>query len=238
MYNIRDLISNITTDWKDILFEIYNENVEYFETLEKFLKKEDETYDGISKIFPPQDLIFNSFNQCNLKETNVIIIGQDPYHQQGQAMGLCFSVPNGIPIPPSLKNIYKELCSDLNGDERKYLRKGDLIHWSSQGILLLNTALTVRESKPASHSKIWAKFIELLLNKIAEKEFSKSLIVMLWGNHAKKYKKYFHETCYFLEATHPSPLGANRGGWFGTGHFSKCNNILADLNKSPIIWLI
>ena len=224
---LKPLIEQLNTDWKDILLEIYIKNEVEFKQIENYISKEYHTFKIISDILPPKNKIFNAFNFFEFKDTKIIILGQDPYHQKGQANGLCFSVNDGIKIPPSLKQIFKEIKNDIGTDTPK---SGNLERWAKQGVLLLNTALTVRESKPGSHSKIWEKFTNLILTYISE--HLDNCVVFLWGNHAKKYKSIFSNNFHILEATHPSPLSSNRGGWFGTNHFSKCNNII----KIPIKW--
>ena len=225
----------ISTDWKQIIDPIidkYDNN-----SLIEFLDLE---YSN-KKVYPPKNDIFRAFNYFNFEDLKVVILGQDPYHQSGQAQGLSFSVNKDIKIPPSLKNIYKEIVSDLgmvpNSEEFNH---GNLEHWAKQGILLLNTSLTVIESKPNSHSKWWRPYTNLILKDIVEN--SENVIFMLWGNNAKKIKKLFSNELlkkhYFLEATHPSPLGANKGGWFNCKHFSKCNEILEKLGKDKINWII
>ena len=225
----------ISTDWKQIIDPIidkYDNN-----SLIEFLDLE---YSN-KKVYPPKNDIFRAFNYFNFEDLKVVILGQDPYHQSGQAQGLSFSVNKDIKIPPSLKNIYKEIVSDLgmvpNSEEFNH---GNLEHWAKQGILLLNTSLTVIESKPNSHSKWWRPYTNLILKHIVEN--SENVIFMLWGNNAKKIKKLFSNELlkkhYFLEATHPSPLGANKGGWFNCKHFSKCNEILEKLGKYKINWII
>jgi len=228
--NLLPLINNIKTNWKNLLLSLYQENNDYFNELESFLNDELEKYEGLAEIFPPTELIFNAFNFTDIEDTKVIIIGQDPYHQKGQAMGLCFSVNEGIKLPPSLRNIYKEI-----GNEKVACKNGDLTSWASHGVLLLNTAFTVRESKPGSHSKMWRKFTFLLLKKMKE-TMTQNVIVLLWGNHAKSFIPYFNEKCTILEATHPSPLGSARGGWFGCNHFNKVNEILQEWEIELIHW--
>jgi len=224
------LINNIKTNWKDLLLSLYQEHKDYFNELESFLNDELEKYEGLAEIFPPTELISNAFNFTDIEKTKVIIIGQDPYHQKGQAMGLCFSVNEGIKLPPSLRNIYKEI-----GNEKVACKNGDLTSWASHGVLLLNTAFTVRESKPGSHSKMWRKFTFLLLKKMKE-TMTQNAIVLLWGNHAKSFIPYFNGKCTILEATHPSPLGSAHGGWFGCNHFNKVNEILKEWKMELIEW--
>ena len=226
----------ITTDWKEIIDTIIysdNNNSLLMETLDLEYSEK--------KIYPPKQDIFRAFNYFNFEELKVVVLGQDPYHQFGQAHGLSFSVNKGVKIPPSLKNIYKEIVNDLGLVANPLeFSHGYLEHWAQQGILLLNTSLTVIESKPNSHSKIWRAITNAIIKHIVEN--SENVIFMLWGNNAKKIKKLFREELidkhYFLEATHPSPLGANKGGWFNCKHFSKCNEILEKLSKDKINWII
>ena len=170
-------------------------------------------------------------NICEFNNLKVILLGQDPYHQKGQAMGLSFSVPENIKIPPSLVNIYKELKTDCN----LQLLHGDLTKWAKQGVLLLNTSLTVRESCPNSHQKYWRPFTDNLIKYISDNK--EGLVFLLWGGHAKNKKKLIDfNKHYVLEANHPSPLSANRGGWFGCKHFSKTNDFLQKNGKKEICW--
>ena len=225
----------ISTNWKQIIDPIIDKDDN--NSLIEFLDLE---YSE-KKIYPPKQDIFRAFNYFNFEELKVVILGQDPYHQLGQAHGLSFSVNKDIKIPPSLKNIYKEIVSDLElVPKSEEFNHGNLEHWVKQGVLLLNTSLTVIESKPNSHSKFWRPYTNLIIKYIVEN--SENVIFMLWGNNAKKIKKLFSnnflEKHYFLEATHPSPLGANKGGWFNCKHFSKCNEILEKLGKDKINWII
>ena len=252
---LSNLIEDIQTDWKDILLKIIDENKDDYNTLNNFLLNEITLFNRNPDIFPPDKLIFAAFNKFNIDSLKVIIIGQDPYHQKNQAMGLSFSVPDCVKIPPSLRNIYKELKNDLlskniNKNDydinmninininNEFFNNGELTLWAEQGVLLLNTALTVRESKPNSHSKVW-QFLTLNIIKYIT-EHTENKIFMLWGNNAKSIKKNINtkyiDNHYFLEASHPSPLSANRGGWFGNNHFTKTNTILEKLNKDKIRW--
>jgi len=236
MYNLRDLILNITTDWKEILLKLYEEDDNCFLEIEKYLNHEYNTFGHLDSIFPKKELIFEAFNKFNFSELKIVILGQDPYHGPDQAMGLCFSVPNGMKLPPSLKRIFKEINSDLKENccipERDF-SSGDLTYWSEQGILLLNTALTVRQSNPNSHSKIWTKFTEKIITYMSEN--SNNTLFILWGNHAKYYKNFTDlEKHKFLEGFHPSPLSGNK--WVGCNHFSKANDILFSLGKETIKW--
>lgn len=231
MYNIKELVENLSTNWKELLLEIINENKDYINILEVFLNNQEIQFQDVAEIYPKKDLIFNAFNKFNIEDTKVLILGQDPYHGPNQAQGLCFSVPDGMKKPPSLNRIFKEISKDL-GTEIPI--SGDLTRWSEQGVLLLNTAFTVRQSSPTSHSKIWKQFINLVLVKMSKR--CNNIVCLLWGNHAKSYKPILNSNYVFLEAKHPSPLGSNRGGWFDCKHFSKCNQILIDNGKDSINW--
>lgn len=203
----------------------------HFHDLECFLEKENEIYGDSLEIFPKEDKIFNSMNICDFSNLKVVLLGQDPYHQKGQAMGLSFSVPENIKIPPSLVNIYKELKTDCNIEHTN----GDLTNWAKQGVLLLNTSLTVRESCPNSHQKYWRPFTDNLIKYISDNK--EGIVFLLWGGNAKDKKKLIDsEKHYILEANHPSPLSANRGGWFGCKHFSKTNDYLREKGEKTIMW--
>lgn len=229
--NIKFEIEQIKTDWKDVLLKMYENDTEYFLKIESFLKDETDKFEDFLEIYPPNNLIFNCFNYFNVEDLKVIILGQDPYHGPNQAMGLSFSVSDNIKTPPSLKRIFKEIEDDLDLTLDK--NNGNLEKWANQGVLLLNTALTVRQSNPGSHSSIWIQFTNKIIEYINKN--SNQVIYMLWGNHAKKYKKIINvEKHYCLEASHPSPLA--RSGWFGCKHFSNSNKILKDNNKKEINW--
>jgi len=227
--NIKQLINDtVTTDWKDFLLSIFNDT----KALDDFLTNEKNTLDGHLEIFPPKELIFNAFNQFDKKNLKILLIGQDCYINKGEAMGLSFSVPEGIKIPPSLHNMYKELSTDLNIDTLQ--RNGDLTHWAKQGILLLNSALTVREGKSNSHQKYWTSYTNKLIEKISND--MDGLIFILWGNNAKEKIKYIDQNKhYIIQGVHPSPLSASKG-FFGCKHFSKCNSILEAIGKDTIKW--
>ena len=183
-------------------------------------------------IYPDKNLIFNAFNHFNKEDLKVVIIGQDCYHGFGQANGLCFSVNEGIKTPPSLRNILLELNKDL-----KIKRTNtDFTDLAKQGILLLNSALTVESKKPGSHLKLWEPYTNYIIDYIS-KNFD-NIIFVLWGNYAKKKKILIDlNKHYIIESNHPSPLSANRGGWFNTKPFSKINNILKELDKREIKWI-
>ena len=203
---------------------------EYFKDLSILLEEEK----SMGQVhYPSEDLIFHAFNTTSWNNIKVIILGQDPYHNPKQAMGLCFSVPKGIKVPPSLKNIFKELNTDLNITIPEH---GDLSEWASQGVFLLNAMLTVQHKSPGSHKKIgWQTFTNAVINKLsAEKE---GLVFLLWGNFAKNKKELIDTSKHLvLEAAHPSPLA--RGAYFGSKHFSQTNAYLIKQNKTPINWQI
>ena len=223
------IFNNIKTDWKNILINNELDNISIF------LNKEQNYYKNDIKIFPPNNLIFNSFNFRNINDTNVIILGQDPYINIGEAMGLSFSVPNGIKVPPSLRNIKKEISSDIGIELSE---NGDLTNWAKQGVLLLNTSLTVLQYKSNSHKKIWKKYTDNIIKLISNE--LENIVFILWGGNAKNKKKLINKNKghLILEAHHPSPLSANRGGFFGCKHFSKTNEYLISLGKKPINWEI
>ena len=182
-------------------------------------------------IFPPGGQIFRAFELCPLPALKVVILGQDPYHGYGQATGLSFSVPANVPAPPSLKNIFKEIESDLGV---KMSGCPDLTPWAEQGVLLLNAVLTVRAGEPTSHSRIgWQEFTDAVIRTISER--CEGVVFMLWGNYARSKASLIDSSRHFvLEAAHPSPLA--RGAFFGCRHFSKANSLLISEGKSPIDW--
>ena len=220
------LAETLNNDWKTVLNSTLSSS--YFQDLGLFLEKELIAYD----IFPPIDQIFSAFQHCSFEQTKVVIIGQDPYHGAGQAQGLSFSVPPAFPLPPSLRNIYKELYDDL-----KVIRSdGDLRSWAAQGVLLLNTVLTVRSGEPNSHAKQgWEEFTQEVIQ-ILNKE-KQNVIFVLWGAYAQKLSKFIDPKRHFIiQAAHPSPLSANRGGFFKTKPFSKINEYLVGSGQTPIEW--
>lgn len=185
-------------------------------------------------IYPPEKLTFRALKLCSIDKTNVVILGQDPYHKKGQAHGLAFSVTNGQKPPPSLRNILKEVKSDVGGSR---LIDADLTPWAKQGVLLLNTSLTVRKNEPGSHARIgWQNFTKAVLERVAAK--NSPIVFMLWGVHAKKSAEFINQSKYkkhlILKAAHPSPLSSK--GFFGCKHFSKTNKFLVSVGKEPIIW--
>lgn len=222
--NIEDI--KINDDWKEFLKEEFNKNY-FLEIKKRYIQ----ALNNNAIIYPPANLTFNAFNLTPLDRLKIVLLGQDPYHQPNQAMGLSFSVPYGVKIPPSLLNIYKELKTDLNIEPSK---SGDLSSWAKQGILLLNSILSVEAGKPASHSSWgWKEFSDAVISKLSLEK--SGLIFMLWGNYAKSKKALIDTNKHFiLEAAHPSPLA--RTGFLGCKHFSKANEILRNLGKNPINW--
>lgn len=218
---------NISESWK-LLLQTEFENP-YFEELIKYVKEE---Y-AVNSCFPASDQIFEALNLCSFEDLKVVIIGQDPYHGEGQAHGLCFSVNEGIKHPPSLKNIFKEIESDLS---IPYPKSGNLARWARQGVLLLNATLTVKEKNAGSHqNKGWELFTDAVISMISEKK--EHVVFLLWGDYAKKKgKKIDQKKHCLLTSGHPSPLSANRGCWFGNKHFSKTNNYLKNNNLPVIKW--
>ena len=218
----------MSSSWKDF-FEKEKEKA-YFRKLEEFLDNEYKN----KVIYPPRDLVFNAFSLCPLDKIKVVIIGQDPYHEPGQAMGLSFSVPSTCKVPPSLKNIYKEIEDDCN--EIFFNKDGDLTYLANQGVLLLNSILTVEQGKPLSHNiKEYEELYHNILKELDALDYP--LVFMLWGGNAKKQSVYLKNPKHLvLCANHPSPLSANRGGFFGCKHFSKANQFLIQNGIEPIIW--
>ncbi|WP_424040817.1 uracil-DNA glycosylase [Prevotella nigrescens] len=183
--------------------------------------------------FPPGKLVFNAFNLCPFDKVKVVILGQDPYHEQGQAMGLSFSVPEGIMLPPSLQNIYKEIQNDLG---KPVPTSGDLTRWAKQGVLLLNATLTVRAHIANSHQTLgWQNFTDAAIEALnAHREH---VVFMLWGGFARSKKRLIDANRHcIIESVHPSPLSANRGGWFGQHQFSRCNAYLKQQGLDEIDW--
>ena len=221
MSNVR-----IEESWKNALTEEFDQP--YFETLVNFIKKEKAAG---KTIFPPGSLIFNAFNTTPFQQVKVVILGQDPYHNPGEAMGLSFSVPKGVRTPPSLKNIYKELESDLGIPIASH---GDLTAWAKQGVFLLNAMLTVEKKKAGSHSKAgWQNFTDAVIRKLSEER--ENLVFMLWGNFAKRKEVLIDADKHLiLKAAHPSPLAG--GAYFGSKHFSQANAYLEKHGKGAIDW--
>lgn len=201
----------------------------YFSALTDFVRHEYTT----TTCYPPGSLIFNAFNLCPFDRVKVVIIGQDPYHEPGQAQGLSFSVPEGVPFPPSLQNIFKEIQLDLG---KPMPPTGDLTRCAEQGVLLLNATLTVRAHQAASHQRHgWEQFTDAAIRALnAERE---NLVFILWGGYARSKAQLIDRSRHLvLESVHPSPLSANRGGWFGNHHFSQCNAYLREHGEQEIDW--
>ena len=217
----------IEPSWKQRLAREFEQP--YFVNLTNFVRKE---YSS-GTCYPPGRLIFNAFNQCSFDDVKVVIIGQDPYHGEGQAHGLCFSVKEGIEPPPSLKNIFKEMESDLSLKQPQHF--GELTKWAKQGVLMLNTVLTVRAATPNSHKgKGWENFTDRVISEINKKQTP--VVFLLWGNHAIQKAKLINNPIHTkLTTVHPSPLSAYNG-FFGCRHFSKTNEILKKSNQQPIDW--
>ncbi len=215
-------------DWETLFKRVKNRP--YSRSLHEFLEKEYQN----EIVYPPRSMIFQAFKYTNPSTLKAVIIGQDPYHNPGEAMGLSFSVPNGTTIPPSLQNIYQEIENDLNLHLNK--EKGDLSIWARQGVLLLNAYLTVRAHQPLSHAKEeYRLFLEDVLRYLEEQK--QPLVYFLWGSFARSYKKFIYNPKHLvLESVHPSPLSANRGGWFNQHQFSRCNQFLLEHDVSPIDW--
>ena len=216
----------IEQSWKNALAAEFGKP--YFESLVRFLHEEKAAG---KRIFPPGSQIFRAFDLTPVSQVKVVILGQDPYHGYGQAHGLSFSVPDNIPAPPSLKNIFKEIESDLGVRMSGY---PNLEKWARQGVLLLNAVLTVRSGEAASHSKIgWEEFTDAVIRYISDN--CDGVVFMLWGNFARSKRDLIDRSRhYILEAAHPSPLA--RGAFFGCRHFSQANNILASRGHQPIDW--
>ncbi|PIF05005.1 MAG: uracil-DNA glycosylase [Draconibacterium sp.] len=216
----------IEKSWKKLLANEFEKP--YFRQLTEFVREEYRT----QKVYPPAKLIFNAFDQCPLDQLKVIIIGQDPYHGPRQAHGLCFSVNDGIPFPPSLQNIFKELHTDVG---KAIPKSGNLTGWAKQGVLLLNATLTVRAHQAASHQrKGWETFTDAAISLASEQK--EHLAFLLWGNYAISKKKLIDsEKHLVLTSVHPSPLSASRG-FFGNRHFSRANKFLMENGLTPIEW--
>jgi len=218
----------IEASWKAALADEFSKP--YFQSLITFLRAEKAAG---KKIYPPGSLIFNAFDTTPFEEVKVVVLGQDPYHNPGEAMGLSFSVPKGSRVPPSLKNIYKELYEDVKANPPQH---GDLSEWSAQGVFLLNAMLTVEHKKAGSHRKSgWQDFTDAVIKKLSEER--SGLVFMLWGNFAKSKSELIDASKHLvLKASHPSPLG--RGAYFGSKHFSQANTYLEANGLDPIDWAL
>ncbi|UWE03902.1 uracil-DNA glycosylase [Laceyella sacchari] len=218
----------LTNDWATILQPEFEKP--YYKELISFLEKEYEQ----ETIYPPREDVFSALNLTSYQDTSVVILGQDPYHGAGQAHGLSFSVKPGVKQPPSLKNIFKELHDDLGCEIPNH---GYLVKWAEQGVLMLNTVLTVRESKPNSHKgKGWENFTDQVIKALNERE--QPVVFLLWGRHAQEKKNLItNERHHIIESAHPSPFAA-RKGFFGTKPFSKANQLLKEMGRKEIDWQI
>ncbi len=216
----------IEDSWKQVLINQFSSD--YFKGLSDFVRNEYRK----STVYPSGKLIFNAFDLCPFDRVRVVIIGQDPYHNPGQAHGLCFSVPEGTSFPPSLLNIFKEIKSDTGVEPQ---RSGNLERWASQGVLLLNAILTVRENEPGSHqNRGWEKFTDAVISALSAQK--SNLVFILWGRYAQDKGAGIDRSRHLvLESVHPSPLSASRG-FFGNRHFSRCNNYLEENGLAPIDW--
>lgn len=217
----------ISESWKKVLEKEFQ--TDYFNNIS--LKTREEYSKFVC--YPPGSKLFRAFDECPFNKLKVVIIGQDPYHGENQANGLCFSVDDGVEKPPSLKNIFKELNTSFTKNERT---NSDLSDWSNQGVLLLNSILSVRRKFPGSHRHIgWEEFTENVIKIISKEKVN--LVFMLWGNYAKNKEKFIHDNNHLvLKSGHPSPLSANKGFWFGNNHFKKCNDFLIANNLETIKW--
>ncbi len=217
----------IDSSWHEVLQAEWDKP--YFTQLTQFVRHEYATH----TIYPPGGRIFAAFDTTPFNAVRVVIIGQDPYHGEGQANGLCFSVAPGVPLPPSLINIFKEVHDDVGAP---IPNDGDLSRWARQGVLLLNSTLTVEAHRAGSHQGHgWEQFTDAVVDALATER--SGLVFMLWGNYAKNKGRYIDRGRHLvLTAAHPSPLSANRGGWFGCRHFSKANEYLIAHGTPPIQW--
>lgn len=226
---LQSIIDSVSTDWKTVLNACYDL---HGSELEKLFENHALVYEDTLEILPPKDLIFNAFSHFEVKDCRVVIIGQDVYPTKGDGMGLCFSVPKGVRCAASLRNILKELEYEY-GVCRK---DTDLTDWAEQGVLLLNTALTVREGCAGSHLKAWKPFTTEIIKYISLN--LEGVVFILWGNHAQEYEKYIDKQKHrVVKGLHPSPLAARAGSFVGCGHFKTCNELLHDMGKPQIKWI-
>lgn len=221
---------SLNTEWQSILSEELQKP--YFNDLLQAVEKEYQE----SVCYPPKDLIFSAFNFCDFSNLKLVIIGQDPYHGEGEANGLCFSVNDAVKIPPSLRNIYREINDDL--DAVFMPTSGNLEYWAKQGVLMLNASLTVRKDSPNSHKHLkWNLFTDAVIQKISDEK--EHVVFLLWGAFAqKKGSKIDRNKHLVLASGHPSPMSANQGKWFGNKHFSQANAYLKANNQPEIEWLL
>lgn len=219
---------DIHASWKKVLQEEFDKS--YFNQLVTLLKTEKQLG---KTIYPPGPLIFNAFKTTPFEKVAVVILGQDPYHGQGQAHGLSFSVPSGVKPPPSLLNVFKEIKQDIGAEMN--INNGNLTSWANQGVLLLNAALTVRAGEPFSHAQSgWSNFTDAVIKKLSDEK--EGIVFLLWGKFAQQKQFLINENAhYILKAAHPSPLSAHNG-FLGCKHFSKTNQLLVKMGKYPIDW--
>ena len=217
----------IDNSWKRVLQTEFDKS--YFAELVGFVRNEYKA----GTVYPPARLIFNAFDSCPFDNVRVVIIGQDPYHGVGQAHGLSFSVNDGVPLPPSLVNIYREISDDLHITPYD---SGNLVRWAKQGVMLLNATLTVRAASPGSHqNRGWEQFTDAVIRTVSEQRTN--VVSLLWGNYARqKGAKIDRAKHLVLESGHPSPMSANKGYWFGNKHFSQTNSYLISKGLQPIDW--
>ena len=221
-------MNTVAKSWSEFFHQIQEE--EFCEKLNKFLNKEYQDY----TCYPPRELLFNAFKLTPLNKVRVVIVGQDPYHEPGQAMGLSFSVPKGIKVPPSLVNIYKEIAQEYNC--KMDFSSGDLTYLAKQGVLLLNSILSVRAHQALSHNnEEYRMFLARVLEVLDHQK--QPIVFLLWGGPARKLKAYLNNPSHLiLECIHPSPLAANHGGWFGNNHFKQANAYLQNNGEDEIKW--
>jgi len=229
--SVIELIEELDSSWCNIIKKSLTSND--ISHIDKIYSEKDKN------IYPPKNELFNAFKYFSINDTRVIILGQDPYHQSGQAHGLAFSVNPGITIPPSLRNIYNELKKEYpfgQCDNSMQIQSGCLINWAKQGVLLLNTALTVEESKPGSHINFWKSITNNIIKEISNQ--CDHTIFMLWGKKAQLKAQYIQsDKHYIINRAHPSPLSANRGGWFNEQQFMLCNKTLQQWGYNEIKWI-
>jgi uracil-DNA glycosylase len=219
----------VNNGWNEFIEQ--QKTKKYYTELNNFIETEKTTFLDFFEIYPPPSLVYNCFNSCACEDVRVVVVGQDPYHGEGQAMGLSFSVPKHMKVPPSLKNIYKKLNQDVGMAIPKH---GDLTSWNEQGVMLLNTALTVRQSKAGSHSKHWINFTDNVIKHLSERG---GVVFILWGKHAKDKAGLIDtdNNNFVLSAAHPSPMAG--GAFFqNNNNFIDCNNHLQQIGKKPIDW--
>ena len=221
-------MEKIAKTWNEFFKKLQNED--FCLKLNDFLNKEYRDY----TCYPPRELLFNAFRLTPLDKVKVVIVGQDPYHEPGQAMGLSFSVPEGTKVPPSLVNIYKEIAQEYNC--KMNFSSGDLTYLANQGVLLLNSILSVRAHQALSHNiEEYRAFLARVLEVLDHQ--NQPIVFLLWGGPARKLKAYLHNPSHLiLECIHPSPLAANHGGWFGNNHFKKANQYLVEKGVKGINW--